>query len=192
MAGINDVGLSLGDSSVGYTDLPGGGVSRLTLLRVALQYCSNVQEATEFYGSHSTAKVGGNTLMVDESGDAAVVEKSPSRQAVRKPRNGNIWCTNHPTLGPMKEVWDVAEMTAGRKENSSERSAKLEYFVQDFRAEDAIESFEGTLRSHGPGWLCQHGILSTLFSMITLPARGAMLVTDGPPRESEFVSYRLS
>ena len=191
-AGINDAGLSIGDSSVGYTDAPGGGVPRLTLLRAALQYCSNVKEATDFYGSHSTAIVGGNTLMVDASGDAAVVEKSASRQSVREPDDGVIWCTNHPILGQMKEVWDVAELKEGREENSRGRWAKLEEFMEGHRAEGAIEAFEGILRSHGRGEICQHGLLWTLLSMITIPARREMLVTDGPPCEGEFVSYRLS
>ena len=190
-SGVNEAGLCMGESSVGYTDSPGGGVPRLTLMRAALQYCSSVKEAVELYAGHSTAIIGGNCMMVDASGDAAVVEKSPRRQGVREPERNGMWCTNHPTLDAMKEIWDVGELREGREENSRARWAKLEEFVRGYDALDAVEAFEGMLRTHGEGGICQHTVLWTIFSLVMVPARREMRVTDGPPCRSEFTAYRL-
>jgi hypothetical protein len=150
-----------------------------------------VAEAVDFYAEYKTAKIGGNTTMVDSSGDAAVVEKSPTRQEVRRPQNGTIWCTNHPTFSGMRELWDVVGMKEGRLEGSGARYAKLQDFLEGYDGTDAVGSFEDILRTHGPGGICQHNVLWTLFSLITIPKKREMRVTDGPPCKNEFATYRL-
>ncbi len=160
--GINDSGLCIGQSTVLCNDGPAGGIPRLTLLRAALQYCSNVEEALDFFNRCNTALRGMNFLIVDSSGDGAVIEKSPSRQMVRKPQKGAIWCTNHFLSDEMKEVMNW-EKYRDIEENSKGRYRKLEEFTSACSALNAVEALKVSFAPMGLAKFASMGLLKRRF-----------------------------
>ena len=58
---------------------------RLTMLRLALERCATVSEASELIETATGGIRGMNFLMVDAKGEMRVIERSPSLCAVRQP-----------------------------------------------------------------------------------------------------------
>lgn len=194
--GMNDKGLCVGQSSVGIKDAPGGGIMRLTLLRAVLQYCSSVKEAIEFFRSYNAAYAGMNFLIIDATGDAAVIEKSPTRTGVRRIDGESIYAANRFWLPHMREV-----ATGGLEESSITREKCFNECTKRYiEGPRTLEAFKEIVRSHSPhGGMCQHGpaggfpeqSMVTTYAILCIPENREMLVTDGPPCQSEFFSYKL-
>lgn len=197
--GLNEAGLCIGQSSLYVTD-QAHGIPRLMLLRLALERCANVTEAIAFLQSQDMALRGMNFLLVDANGDMAVVERSPTHCAVRRAEGGVIWATNHALSPLMRAVEEGSSGTEPDIEtrlavyvNSRQRFARLCDFATSHSGKaDVKEALDGFLRSHGPGGLCQHGIMDTTLSMIMIARTRQLWATDGPPCSSSFQLYSLA
>jgi len=94
--GINEAGLAVGGSSCS-ADVPEPPecMNPHALPTLVLARAESVADAIALLGSLVSPRWGANYALVDASGDAAVVEKAGTHQAVRRPEDGRLWCTNH-------------------------------------------------------------------------------------------------
>jgi predicted choloylglycine hydrolase len=197
--GINEAGLCIGQSSVRITD-QADGIPRLTLLRLVLERCATVAEAVALFQSQDMALQGMNFLVVDAAGDMAVVERSPSQCAVRRPEDGAICSTNHYAVPQMRLVERGCigsepdlENRLAFEINTRQRYGRLYDFAKQHAGRTSLkEALEGLLKSHGPGGICQHGIMHTTLSMMMIPRRRELWATDGPSCRSTFQRYTFS
>ena len=193
--GMNDAGLCVGQSSVRVTDTAEG-IPRLAMLRLVLNRCATVAEAVELFRGHETALQGINFLVADAAGDMAVIERSPTRSAVRRPQKGFICATNHYVDGQMRTVEDLCtgaepdlpDLLAWEA-NTRQRYGRLcDYSVLHAGKPDVEESLRNLMRSHGPGGICQHNaFMSTTWAVIMKPAERQLWLADGYPCRSDFV-----
>ena len=192
---VNEKGLCMGGGTVGVKDR-GEGLSRPAVMRAVIQGCANVEEAVNLLKDIRMGRsTGENILLLDASGNAAVVEKSTTKWEVRKPKNGGICVTNHFVTNAMKDVNAISK--EGLERYSEARFERLMHFIKTGDRIDAVKSFKEILRSHGFGGLCYHGDpwpypASTQFANIILPEQREMLVSSpmGPPCQSQFIRFK--
>lgn len=197
--GLNEAGLCIGQSSVICTDSNPLGIPRLTLIRYLLERCSNISEALDFLGQNKIAFIGMNYLIIDSSGQMVVVEKSPTKQAVRTSEGSSLCATNHYIAEEMKTVMAMLtgmepdlDKRLAREANTKHRYSRLFDCGRSYAAgQFGLDEMKRILRSHGIGGLCQHGLMETTFAMIGLPQERKLLITNGPACRSEFFSYEI-
>lgn len=87
--GLNEAGLAIAMSSVRVRAFKPG-INWFIAVRAVLDKYSSVADATKFL-LNVRFSVGNNYLLMDESGDMAVVEASPQKVMVRKPAQDLLW-----------------------------------------------------------------------------------------------------
>jgi len=106
--GINEAGLAIAISTV-YIKEFRPGINWFIAVRAVLDKCSNVTEATKFL-LNAKFSTGNNYLLVDESGNIAVVEASPQKIRVReKNEESFLVATNHFMHPEMKDEENIKE-----------------------------------------------------------------------------------
>ncbi|KYH39947.1 MAG: hypothetical protein AYL32_014250 [Candidatus Bathyarchaeota archaeon B26-2] len=192
---INEKGLSMGGGTVSVKDR-GDGLPRPVVFRALMERCATVDEAIEFLREMKVSvKVGTNLLLLDASGNAAVVEKSPTKMAVRWQEDDGICATNHFLTEEMKHLnAGSAEMI---ERYSQPRIERLKLFLREGDREKPITALKRVLRSHGLGGLCYHGDewpwpTTTQLANILLSREREMYVSlpMGPPCMGHFIRYR--
>lgn len=193
---INEKGLCVGGSSVGAIDA-GMGFPRYTLCRVVVQYCSTVEEGLKLFKRFKEGyRNPGNVILLDEDGDAAVIEQTNTKIAVRRAERGGVACTNHyveeETRRLQREAGTPEEVK--RLKNSKARYARLMKFIKTADRENPMENVKRILRSHGRGGLCQHGGFGRLHATVAfmmLPRRREFYVSQpvGFYCQSQFIKY---
>ena len=103
-AGVNEAGLTYGGSSIPNNDSDWDGIPSNTLLRYLLQYSDTVDAAADMVARTPIMNHGLNLMFTDPSGAAIVVERSPTRTAVRRMDSHTIWNTNHYLTDEMQDV----------------------------------------------------------------------------------------
>jgi len=141
---------------------------------------------------------GLNIAILDASGDAAVMERSGTRYAVRRPDgDAAVFCTNHfvhpdmqgmiPLSGPDTPAEEILADSTGRLQD-------LRRFVTSHRAPlSRGEILDLLRRSRTEGGLAQNvppGRV-THFAYLLAPALGEMWISQGKPWETEFVRHTL-
>jgi predicted choloylglycine hydrolase len=149
MTGLNEKGLAIGEASIHFKTQNPSGIVRNLLLRPLLHECSTVNEAVKFLQMHPPISAGFHFALVDISGEAAIVERSPVEQNVRWSKGKSIFCTNHTATPTMREK----EKSRGDQgdRNSDSRYNKLK---QQTSGKDQIFSLNtiiDVLTSHGNG-----------------------------------------
>ncbi len=48
------------------------------------------------------------------------------------------------------------------------------------------------IRSHGPGGMCQHGVMQTAWSVMMVPRSRELWLADGPPCQNPFQRFAFS
>jgi isopenicillin-N N-acyltransferase-like protein len=94
--GINEAGLAVGGSSCS-ADVPEPAeyLNPHAIPTLVLARAESVSDAIALLETIVSPQWGANYAMVDASGDAAIVEKAGTHQAVRRAEGGRLWCTNH-------------------------------------------------------------------------------------------------
>jgi len=175
--GLNEAGLAIAMSSV-HPLIFKPGINWLIAVRAVLDKCSNVAEATKFL-SGANYSTGNNFVLVDESGDMAVVEASPQKVKVRKPDQGFLVSTNHFMDAEMEDVEDVKK----RPRTSVERYERIMEVISLNGGKVDIELAKKILADH-KGSVCSHRKaikLGTLWSFIASPLDKRVLVAPGHP-----------
>jgi len=205
--GINSAGLAIGQGSA--PTMPGQrgeGIPTLEYPRVILERCSTVAEAIQFCQDTPMTGKGLNIALVDGAGQAAVVEKSGTKSAVRRPLvNGDnpvpgavvdgVYCTNHfldPEMQGMIPL--VIPGTPSLADNSQKRLANVARFFKETPSPTVDDLVSLLKRSFEEGGLCQHTYpeLTTHYSYIVLPSKREMRISQGTPcKDITFSTYRL-
>jgi len=190
---INEKGLCVGSSSVPTTDR-NLGFPWYIFHRVALQYCSTVDEAIDLLQSLRPGIANtGRILFLDEKGNTAVSDVSPTKRVIMQDENGGLAATNFFTA---EEMIGFDACDERLKADSKARYKRMMDFVRSSDRSHALEEMKKLLTSHGEGALCQHGspeVLEAHTANITLPRTREMYVSQpiGPYCRSRFIRYRF-
>ncbi|MEM2936223.1 MAG: C45 family peptidase [Candidatus Bathyarchaeia archaeon] len=190
---INERGLCVSSSSVPTTDRSWG-FPWYIFHRVAVQYCSTVDEAIDLLLSLKPGIANaGRIIFLDERGNTAVGDVSPTNRVIIGDEDGGLVTTNFFTAEGMKKF------DAGNEKLKADSRARYERMMNFVRSTDRSHAFEemvNLLRSHGEGGLCQHAspeVLEAHTANISLPERREMHVSQpiGPYCRSRFIRYRF-
>ena len=194
-AGVNDIGLSCGQSSCPtISGQDGRGIPCLVMPRPLLQHCASVEKGIEFLAKYPMAGKGLSIFLADSKGDAAVVEKAYIKQAARRIENGVVWNTNH-FLDEELAGTNFTKGEEGLKE-SEDRYAYLQKILEEESVPHTVEEMKKILRNHKePGAICKHAdseeATKTHFGAIFIPKEKSALITHGNPCENEFKEYKM-
>ncbi len=196
-AGLNSVGLSCGQSSCpSISGQDGRGISVLVMPRPLLQHCSSVEEGIEFLAKYPMAGKGLNIFLADSAGNVAVVEKSYTKQAVRKMEDEVVWNTNH-FLDKELAKYNSTKAEKDMKESQG-RYSYLEKVLKEERVPHTVEEMKKILSHHEQsetGSVCKHPDKEndnrTHFGAIFIPKEKKALITHGNPCENEFKEYKV-
>ena len=192
VAGINSHGLAITGASSDGTEENWDGLPSCMLSRLALERCRSVDEAVRFLSETPFTLHSINITLADSEGALAVLERSPSDYALRRPENGAMFCVNH-FLTPRMFTRN-SEYRPEYLENSQRRQQHLTEVLFSPDTEHSVRKMEEILKdSKSPGAVCQLGQENfyTALAAILLPKSKAMKVVLGPPCEGEFQEYRL-
>jgi predicted choloylglycine hydrolase len=200
MTGLNDKGLAIGESSIHFLTSNKSGTIRNLLLRPLLHECDDVNQAVEYLANHPLLTAGFHYALVDKSGNAAVVEKSPTVQNVRWSKGKVIFCTNH-CATPFMRKKEKSRGPDGDR-NSDMRFDNMKKFTSDKDIEFSFDSLKTILTSHDKnGGICQHGDpeyrgeksifypLYTQRAFINIVHSGKLLITNGCQCQNEFLEF---
>jgi hypothetical protein len=80
-------------------------------------------------------------------------------------------------------AWDI---------NTRQRYGRLHDFAKDHAGHPVTKNLlESILWCHGPGGICQHGIMPTTWSVIMVPRTRELWLSDGPPCRYPYQRYTL-
>jgi len=180
--GLNEAGLAIAMSSVRPKAFKPG-INWFIAIRAVLDKCSNVADAVKFL-SKVKFSLSNNYLLVDESGDMAIVEASHQTARVRKPEQGFLVATNHFIHQEMKDAENVKE----RPPDSVRRYERVTEIIGNNGGEVDIKLAKKILSDH-KGYVCSHVKaikLGTLWSLIALPISKTFLVASGHPCKARY------
>jgi predicted choloylglycine hydrolase len=188
--GLNERGLATGGSSVHpkVKNASATGLSDCILTRLVLQHCATVDEALAFLARHPHVGKGMNFIVMDGTGDAAVVEAAPGHQVAHRIQGDTLFCTNFYVSGKIEMHPETQYLANAR--------ARYEIFRRELSGSPALtfDSMKSLLRRHEePVSVCQHikdGFNSVL-SYIAVPREKALWFTDGHPCEREYERLAL-
>lgn len=183
--GVNSLGLSFGESTVWVKDTNWEtGIPINVLAGLPLMRCGTVSEVVSLLEEAAPINYGYNFACTDTSGDAAIIERSPTRCAVRRLAGRALWCTDHFHEPEMLEVQaDTPEIVA----NSLDRWSNLARIAADPDWFWDLDGLQATMRDHtDPGAICRHNgphdsASCTTRSCIMVPAWRQLLLADGYP-----------
>ena len=189
-AGVNEAGLTYGGSSIPNNDSDWDGIPSNTLLRYLLQYSDTVDAAADMVARTPIMNHGLNLMFTDPSGAAIVVERSPTRTAVRRMDSHTIWNTNHYLGDEMQAV--LKNDGGAAAANSRDRFTVLERLTAE--QPHSLEQLMRIARTHTePADICRHGPLShSIMGYIMIAQERSLLVSAGYPCENEFEAFTFS
>ncbi|MEN3188446.1 MAG: C45 family peptidase [Atribacterota bacterium] len=190
--GLNEKGLCIATGSLAPLEQDVDGIERMTLVRLALERCSNVDEAITFISRHHLIRLGLYFLLADPI-KACVIEKSTIHQGFRFPSHqGTLFATNFyltPHMAPLMN------RNAFYYQNALERYANLSILVETGLPAQGLSGMKTLLRNHSAlGPVCAHfndlGMCS-FYACIILPQTLRFLLADGFPCQTEFQAFSI-
>jgi predicted choloylglycine hydrolase len=185
--GINENGLAIGMTGVeGKKVKPG--ISFCLALRCVLDKCANVEESLKILtGTHLSNS--SNFLLSDKEGDMAVVEASPERVRVRKPKEEDnlIVCTNHFLHPEMQEMEDLSERNRSNWDSIPRYTTILESIKQR-KGKIDLKSAQRILANHS-GYVCSHQEkikLGTIWSITATLKELKIFRAEGHPCKTKY------
>lgn len=205
-SGMNETGLAIADTHVPSRDI-GPGVPRFSSMMHVLQECGSTSQAVDYL--LETPQMGLGTLtIVDDSGDAAVVECGFSHSAVVDPTltpgviPGAVLATNHYVTPTLAFATLPPDDTSADADSQARRTTVLSSLTPQNHPHGVEEADLRALASHHvwpesgqdrdiptSGSLCRHGgsdkpgtISTTIFS----PKNRTMDVCFGTPCSAPF------
>jgi predicted choloylglycine hydrolase len=202
MNGMNNKGLSVGEASLHFHTTNESGTVRNLLMRPILHECDNVKEAVEFLEEHPPVTAGFHFALVDQSGNAAIVERSPTEQNVRWSKGEPIFCTNH-TATPLMRAKEKSRGKEG-DQNSDTRYKNIKNLTNADQFAQTLDSLKEVLTyHHEKGGICQHGDPSfkgknsyypmfTQRAFINIIEKRKLLLANGSPCSTNFIEFELN
>ena len=160
LSGMNEHGLALANMEITRPARMPGAMPYTLLYRQVLERCRTVPEAIQFLRA-TPRQTANNLMLMDATGDRAVVEIQPDAVTVRQPRDADaLLSTNHQR--------GVDSDTAGRcwRYDALRRVSRREFGHID------LPALEGLLARVSPG-------ASTLQSMVFEPAHCVIYLSTG-------------
>jgi len=180
--GLNETGLAIAMSSVRLIAFEPE-INWFISIRAVLDKCSNVAEAVKFL-SNVKFSTGNSYLLVDESGDMAVVEASPQKVRVRKAEQDFLTATNYFMRPEMMGMENVKE----RPPTSVKRYKRITEIISANKGKVDIELAKKILSDH-KGCVCSHVKaikLGTLWFFMVFPASKRVFVALGHPCKAHY------
>lgn len=190
--GINNKGLAVGEASLHFPTINPMGIIRNHLPRLLLQECATVMEGIQFLSRYPVMRHGYHFSLLDKSGNAAVVERSPTEMYVRSSSDGPIFCTNHCATPSMRKL-ELSRGPIGDK-NSDQRYKSLEQLTSQPNFKMTLNSLKEIIQYHKvPGGICQHGDLEmyTKRSFLAILNENKFLVSNGPGCANKYHEFIL-
>lgn len=187
--GINEHGLTQAGTALKPLAENWDGLPILLVTRELFRQCRTVEEAIAFLGDHDCINHGAGVLVVDRQGAMAVIEKVPTRQAVRQGKGDLLFNGNHALCSEINGLVGGSALIA----NSQARCANLTRIAERHPA--TLADLQAILRDHAsPGAICQHGQtgLHTASGAVAVCARGELWATAGYPCQNPFEQFVLS
>jgi hypothetical protein len=151
--------------------------------------CRTVAQAIAWQSTIDYIKHGAAYCLADAQGEVAVIEKVPTRQAVRQPEAGVAFTVNDAWCAQVKPlVGGNAPLIA----ESHLRAANLLRLARTLPRD--VEGMQALLRDHAAsGGICHHGQvnLHTASAAVVEPRQRRLWVTQGYPCLNPFVRYTL-
>jgi predicted choloylglycine hydrolase len=143
--------------------------------RMLLEKCSTVPEAVAVLAE--VPHIAPYSYFLADPREMCVVEASPERQRVRRPKDGVLACTNHPVHPEMVDLESTDIRT-----NSCRRLARLHAGAKMALAnEHPMEVLEDTMRDHMAPVCGHRDGLATLWSAICVPGLRHIAYCFGAP-----------
>jgi isopenicillin-N N-acyltransferase-like protein len=188
--GVNEQGLAEVNSALCTRACNLQGFPVFIMARRLLQHSANVAEAVRLAEACDAINYGANILLGDAGGDCAIVERSVTRQAVRRADGARtMYATNH-SLAP--ELADLLTGSPKLLANSHERFARVAVTAE--RPPASLDEVQSLFCDHSqPGGICQHGEggMHTVAGLVVSPLLRQLWVTHGSPCQNPFVSVSL-
>ncbi len=183
--GVNEHGLAVGATFIASAKVKPG-INFLFLVRYLLEKCATVQECIQVLNQVPISS-SQNFILMDKSGDMAVVESCSTMNTVRRPESGTsfILATNN-FISPEMQPWD----------NCPDRN----WFHSQDRYNAIYQSLKGQETRYTPlyameilsgkhGFVCQYEKslgFDTLYSFVTELQSGRIYRTEGNPAKTPF------
>jgi predicted choloylglycine hydrolase len=180
--GVNEAGLFVGQAAFFRRGIKPGMVFWF-IVRMALDRCATVEEGLELIKGLPHA-ASWTYLLADAKGDAAVVEPTPEKVAVRYAQDGLLLLTNHAVCP------ECAGTEAFTPPDSRPRYNRLKELLGGSHKVD-MEMVKAALRDH-EGLVCSHGAhfprrkFGTLWSVVGRPGERHLEIASGHPCENEY------
>jgi len=180
------------------------GVPGTFIVQQVLETCATTQEAIDFITKFPDRSNGCHYGLMDTSGDTCVIETTSTRHAIRRPKHGILAHTNHyqteelkdanlpdyvrfkmddmdisPIESPIRRYEREFKLLAKNKGNIKMGTIKTILSDHDNREPDDF-----TVCTHGPS-------AGTLGSIIILPTKKEIWITDNHPCSSEYEKFIL-
>ena len=193
-SGMNEAGLVAADTHVVSLDV-GPGLPRYAVMMEALEKYSSVEAALE-YLINVTHSGNGNILLLDASGDMAVIETSYMVMGIDRPEDGFLVSANHYVTPPMKQRW----LPRGPEDVHGNSLARYDRAVRALR--ESIRKIDlnwamQLMSSHGDSLaaICRHPDIGprsvTIASTIYLPCQRQLYLANGLPCQTPYQLYSL-
>jgi predicted choloylglycine hydrolase len=189
-AGLNRHGIAQAGASVGTETVDGRGLESNLLQRVILEHSTDLGEAVDIAMSYP-AKNHACNITLSDGESLVVVEKGVGEAALRFPRDGVIFATNHWVSRRMREVCYMASPEFER--NTQARWANLARLAAQATECHTVERMMAILRDHtDPGAICQHGpLMHTSVAYVLVPRLRQAYFAFGRPCQAQFVRFSL-
>lgn len=192
-AGLNDLGFAFVQTAgPTMTGQDGRGIVCCIAPRFLLSKCSTVEEGLNLLKQWTISGCGMGLILVDATGDIAVVEKSHTKQSVTRPEKGIGFYTNHFVTKSMQGMMPLP--IEGIAINSENRYQTLKRIFSKHESQLTIQMMEDVLRNHDEsGAICRHGQGGSysLYSSIMVTKRKEIWLTEGLPCQGDFIVHRL-
>lgn len=191
IAGINEGGLSMGAASgPTFGGQTGYGLPQHCAATPALSQCATVVEVEQLMARMVLSGRGLNTAYGDASGDAAAIEKSFDRQAVRRNPDGPVFTTNHAVGETMQGHLPQSD---DLRRNSVGRFNVLPGLLAPGTFADPVAKMKEVLSFRdGPAPICQAGdVLTTRTVYLGDGAKGRLYACPTAPTADSFVCFEL-
>jgi hypothetical protein len=160
---------------------------------LVLARAESVSDAIALLESLVSPRWGANYALVDASGDAAIVEKAGTYQAVRRARDGRLWCTNHSVTETMAPF---AVDDPGKLQESTDRFEAIGRLSAV--GDPGVERARAVLAHTGrPGAVCRYAAddprgNQTEWAFIARPAAGTLEVCFSHPDRDPWHTFHLA
>ncbi|MFX0098471.1 MAG: C45 family autoproteolytic acyltransferase/hydrolase [Candidatus Hodarchaeota archaeon] len=207
--GMNEKGLMIGQNygrswKSDPLDYRKKGVPHMMIVQEALERFSTTQEAIDYLTKFPARTNGCHYGVLDESGDACVIETTTTRFSIRRLEDGILAHSNMYQTEELKDanvpdnvLWKYKGLEVPYTKSPKARYARAKELLEKNKGSITLETFKEILTDHSntdPSdfTVCCHGHTgSTLASILVRPKEREFWVADNLPCTTDYVKYRL-